>query len=59
MIQEESADSFLVTSKYVINKKPNPHFSDRTWIIASYLGLVQGVIDGISTVSKDYRNLNK
>lgn len=27
--------------------------------MTSYLGLVQGAIDGIATISKDYRNLNK
>jgi hypothetical protein len=48
-----------VKSKYTINNRANPFFADRAWLISSYLGLVQGVVDGIATVSKDYRNLNK
>ena len=38
---------------------PNKNYNDRNSLILAYLGLVQGVIDGISTISKDYRNLNK
>lgn len=59
LVQQQSEDSFLVTSKYVINYTKDPSFSDKNWLILCYLGLVQGVVDGIATVSKDYRNLNK
>lgn len=47
-----------MNSKYVINRKANAKLPERKWLINSYLGIVQGVIDGISTISKDYRNLN-
>jgi hypothetical protein len=57
--QEEDKDSFLVSSHFTITKKQNPAFAERNWLILSYLGLVQGVVDGIATISKDYRSLNQ
>ena len=48
-----------MTSKYVINYIKDASFGDKNWLVLCYLGLVQGVIDSIATVSKDYRNLNK
>lgn len=58
LVHEEDKESFLVNSKYALSSQDNPAFSDRSWLVNSYLGLVQGVIDGIATISKDYRNLN-
>jgi len=49
----------LTKIRYVIDRKANLAASSRKWLILAYLGVVQGVLDGISTVSKDYRNLNK
>jgi hypothetical protein len=58
-VEEEEKESFLTTNKYVFERKVNSAVSSRKSLILAYLGLVQGVIDGISTISKDYRNLNK
>lgn len=59
MVEEQSQESFIVTKKYVITHTPNPHYHARTTLLNSYLALVQGVLDGIATVSRDYRSLTK
>lgn len=43
--------------KYIIEREKNELFGKRKATIDAYLGLVQSVLDAISTVSKDYRNL--
>jgi len=55
---EEEAESFLTKTSYVIEKITNPNFTNQKYLISLYLSLVQGTIDTISAVSKDYRNLN-
>jgi hypothetical protein len=59
MIEEESKESFLITKKYVIHRTPNTEYEKRWTVLNSYIALVQGVLDGIATVSRDYRNLTK
>jgi hypothetical protein len=59
LVEQDEKDSFLVTKKHVITCRPNPDFEARALILNSYLALVQGVLDGIATVSRDYRNLTK
>ena len=59
MIEEEAQGSFLTTKKYAINKTENLEFERRDTLVSSYIALVQGVLDGIATVSRDYRNLTK
>jgi hypothetical protein len=59
MVEEESQESFLVTKKYVIIRTPNNDYEARAVLLNSYLALVQSVLDGIATVSRDYRNLTK
>lgn len=46
-------------TKYRFEERENTELQDENVLLNIYLGLVQGVIDGIGTVSKDYRNLNK
>ena len=36
----------------------NSNFNNQKILISLYLSLVQGTVDAISAVSKDYRNLN-
>lgn len=59
MIEEEAQGSFLTTKKYAINRTENPDFERRDALVSNYIALVQGVLDGIATVSRDYRNLTK
>lgn len=59
LVEQQSEDSFLVTKKHVIVRRPNSHFEGRALLLNSYLALVQAVLDGIATVSRDYRNLSK
>ena len=59
MVQEEEADTFLTKASYVFKPHKNEAYRERRLLVDGYLGLVQATIDSISTVSKDYRNLNK
>ena len=45
-------------TSYVIEKNINKNFNHQKVLLLNYLSLVQGTIDIITTVSKDYRNLN-
>lgn len=55
----EDEETGIQKSKYVIDRNKNTSFQDSTVLLGLYLGLVQGVLDSIATVSKDYKNLNK
>lgn len=59
METEEEKDSFLNKTFYEMKEKKNVHYDDQNCLISLYAGLVQGVNESISSVSKDYRNLNK
>lgn len=55
----EEEDTFLTKNIYTIKQKKNVHYEDENCLLSLYLNLVQGVHESISSVSKDYRNLNK
>lgn len=55
----EEEESFLTTTKYSLKEKKNVHYNDQSCLITLYSILVQSVFDSISSVSKDYKNLNK
>ena len=46
-------------SKYILEKNKNSFYSDGSVLLSLYIALVQGVLDSISVVSKDYKNLHK
>ena len=48
----------MTKNTYVLENSANSNYSNQRALIVMYLGLVQGTIDVISSVSKDYRNLN-
>ena len=48
----------MTKTSYVIEKITNPNFVNEKHLISMYLYLVQGTVDTIAAVSKDYRNLN-
>ena len=56
---QEEEDTFLTKNIYTIKQKKNVHYDDENCLLSLYLSLVQGVHESISSVSKDYRNLNK
>lgn len=55
----EEEDTFLTKNVYTIKQKKNVHYEDENCLLNLYLSLVQGVHESISSVSKDYRNLNR
>lgn len=41
----------------MVDQTKNSGFDDGSVLVSLYIGLVQGVLDSISAVSKDYKNL--
>ena len=39
--------------------RKNQEYNDAHALVNLYIGLIQGVLDSISVISKDYKNLNK
>lgn len=54
----EAEDSFLVNNVYQFIENENPNYGKQHCLITLYISLVQAVLESISSVSKDYRNLN-
>lgn len=54
----EEEESFLKRNIYRFRHLPNKNFADENCLLNLYISLVQGTLESISAVSKDYRNLN-
>lgn len=56
--QKQEEESFIVKNFYKIDEVENKKYSKQHALISLYVSLVQSVLESISSVSKDYRNLN-
>ena len=54
----EQKDTFIVDLVYSLESVPNPNYRDEELLVNLYTNLIQGTLDSIVAVTKDYRNLN-
>lgn len=56
--QQEDSESFLVSNYYKLDHTENIRHLQQHTLISLYVSLVQSVLESISSIAKDYRNLN-